>query len=219
MRIGTQCQAAVTIFAKSAGWMPEVAFQRLDERIRARLPAAAWIERAVTASVSQQRKGLILEIEDRINDTAVLIHGRDNGAVALRKSFAQKIERMLACFAPWPVPSEPPGFVETECLPGRNSNASGQRDRPSIKIDSLMKASRNVIRAYVPPYWKGSRKQPIKPTFRLSDQWIRHRMAMIHLDRNILATLRVRMATVAPDGLQNLADIQHPEVGAATGVF
>jgi hypothetical protein len=42
---------------------------------------------------------------------------------------------------------------------------------------------------------------------------------MIHLDRNILATLHVRMATIAPDGLQNLDDIQHPEVGAVTDVF
>ena len=91
----------------------------------------------MTAGISQQRKGLIVEIERRIKNPAVLSNGRDYGAVVLRKSVAQKIERIPAGLAPRSVPSEPARFAVTKGLPGGDARAPWQDHRSAVEIDLL----------------------------------------------------------------------------------
>ena len=160
-----QHPAAVAVFAKSGLRMRELALERSDQGVGARLPAAPWIERAMTAGVSQQCKGLVVEVERRINDAAVPIHGRDHAAVALHKSLTQKIERMAAGLAPASVPAEAPRFAVAKRLSSGDPRPPGRNDRPAVKIDSLVIASQRMIGADAPPKRQRIVKQPATQFF------------------------------------------------------
>jgi hypothetical protein len=192
MRIGPQRQAAVAVFAKSSGRMREVAIERRDWRIGVRLPAAARIERAVTAGVRQQGKGLIVEVERRIKDTAVQIHGRDDGAVVQGKSLAQKIERMLAGLAPRSVPSEPPCLAVAECLSGCHTQPPRRDHWPPVKINPFVVAATRIIGPYAPPQRQCSLKQPLAQFFGFSGESARRSTArLMHRSANPLRHIRV----------------------------
>ncbi len=115
----------------------------------------------MTAGVSQQRKSLIVEIERRIEHAAVLIHGRDHGALVPHKPLVQKIERMPAGLAPWSVPSKSTGFAVAKGLPGGDARPLRQDHRSAVEVDRLVVAAEHVTGADAPPKRQRSLEQPL----------------------------------------------------------
>ena len=70
---------------------------------------------------------------------------------SLRKSFAQKIERMAAGLAPGSVPAEPPRFAVAKGLSGGDARPPRQDHRPAVEIDSLVIAAQRMVGADAPP--------------------------------------------------------------------
>ena len=122
----------------------------------------------MTACIGQQRKGLIVKIERRIEDRTVLIHGRADGAVAPRKSFAQKTEGMLLGFPPGAIPSEPPSFVVAEGLPSCDARPPRQNHWPPVKINPLVIAATHMIGTHAPPERQRRPEQPIAQALHLN---------------------------------------------------
>src|SRR5262249_52174243 len=114
-------------------------------------PAIRFAERALPARVSEQGKGLVVEVKARIADLAVeLDHGHDRG-VCGDEILAEIVERVPLRLAPGTVPAEPAGFAIGERLAGDHSRAVRPRQWPAIKADRLVEAAPDTVRAVLPP--------------------------------------------------------------------
>src|SRR5262249_57464217 len=114
-------------------------------------PGGGLGERALPAGISEQGKGLVVEVEARVADLAVEVdHGYDR-RVCGDEILAEIVERMALRLAPGTVPAEPAGFAIGERLAGDHSRAVRPGQWPAIKADRLVEAAPNTVRAVLPP--------------------------------------------------------------------
>ncbi len=139
------------VLAKAAERMGVGLLERGAQRHGPPPPTGCLPERAVAARIGEQGEGLIVEIEGRVADFAVQIDHRYHRGVCRDEVPAEKIERVLHCFAPRAVPAEPPGLTIGECLTGDNSRPVRQRQRSAVKVDRLVEPAPGVIRSVLPP--------------------------------------------------------------------
>src|SRR5216683_1328259 len=118
MRVRALRQAPVAVLQEAAERMGIVLLEGPAERRRLAIPTGRVPECAVGARISEQGKGLIIEIKARITTRTIEIDDRDDSAVRSDEVLLEIVERMLRGLAPRAGPAEPSCFAIGKCLSG-----------------------------------------------------------------------------------------------------
>src|SRR5262245_4541150 len=150
VRIGAWREPRVFVFEISAARMRMGLLQCPAQGERALAPARSWAMQALAGRIGEKRKSLIVEIELWIMRASIDIDHRQYAAVR-RHKMLEETERMFGCLAPRSWPAKLSRFEKGKCLTRYAARAVWLRDRIAGKVDCLVKAAANAIRADLPP--------------------------------------------------------------------
>jgi hypothetical protein len=135
--------------------------ERPAQRHRLLAPAVGLAEGAVPARISQEREGLIVEVEIRLDGRAVKIDDGYDSAVGGDEMSPNVFKGVARRFAPGAIPAEPAGLAISERLAGEDTRSMRLRQWSAIEVDRLVEATARAVGAVLPPAWQGQIEQPV----------------------------------------------------------